>query len=168
MKILIMSDSHGHNELVREAIGRHAPIDLLIHAGDAEGDLDEILGPAREYDVRVVSGNMDWYGRQESELCFPLGAHHVVYLAHGHRLGVHGGFRRIVERAKECGADIAVFGHIHVPVYEERDGITLINPGSIAKPRQEGWKKSYVLMTLEEDGSYSVRFKYLPGSGFFL
>ena len=39
MKILIISDSHGHHDLLRRAIGQEAPIDMLIHAGDVEGNL---------------------------------------------------------------------------------------------------------------------------------
>ena len=167
MKILILSDSHGHHELVRAAIGREAPIDLLIHAGDVEGDLERILGPAREYGIRAVAGNMDWSDSLESELCFPLGDHHNVYLTHGHRLGVHGSRKKLREKAQKCGADIAIFGHIHMPVYEEEDGITVINPGSIAKSRQEGWKKSYAVMTLDDDGNMKVRFKSLPRMPFF-
>ena len=45
MKILIISDSHGHHDLLRRAIGQEAPIDMLIHAGDVEGNLEKILGP---------------------------------------------------------------------------------------------------------------------------
>lgn len=168
MKILILSDSHGNHDLVRRAIGQEAPIDMLIHAGDVEGDLEQVLGPKRDYEIRVVAGNMDWLPSLDSELCFPVGSH-VVYLTHGHRIGVHGGTKRLRERARECGADIAIYGHIHRPVYEtgQEDGVTVINPGSIAKPRQEGWRKSYAVMTVGEDGSVDVRFKYLPRSPFF-
>ena len=45
MKVLVVSDSHGRHDLLRKAIGQEAPIDMLIHAGDVEGDLDKILGP---------------------------------------------------------------------------------------------------------------------------
>ena len=39
MKVLVVSDSHGHHDLLRKAIGQEAPIDMLIHAGDVEGDV---------------------------------------------------------------------------------------------------------------------------------
>ena len=48
MKVLVVSDSHGRHDLLRKAIGQEAPIDMLIHAGDIEGDLERILGPKRE------------------------------------------------------------------------------------------------------------------------
>lgn len=72
-----------------------------------------------------------------------------------------------MERAKELGADIAIYGHIHMPDYATEDGVLVINPGSVAKPRQEGWRKSYAVMTIAEDGTLDVRFKYLPRRPFF-
>ena len=68
MKVLVVSDSHGRHELLRKAIGQEAPIDMLIHAGDVEGDLDRILGPKREYEIYAVAGNMDWGTPEESDL----------------------------------------------------------------------------------------------------
>ena len=38
----------------------------------------------------------------------------------------------LFERAKEKGADIALFGHTHTPFYEYRENIHLFNPGSVA------------------------------------
>lgn len=166
MKILIISDSHGHHDLVRRAIGQEAPIDLLIHAGDVEGDLAHILGDRREYEIRAVAGNMDWSDSLEDELCFPV-CGHTIYVAHGHRLGVHGGTGRLVRRARELGADIAIYGHTHMPDYGKEEGVLVINPGSVAKPRQEGWRKSYAVMTIDEDGEVKVKFKYLPKRPFF-
>lgn len=166
MKILILSDSHGNHDLVRRAIGQEAPIDLLIHAGDVEGDLDQVLGPKREYEIRAVAGNMDWSDRLPEEQCFTVGGH-TIYVTHGHRLGVYSGTERLRARAGQKGADIAVYGHIHIPVLEKgEDGIMVINPGSIAKPRQEGWKKSYVVMTIGADGEMDVQFRYLPRNPF--
>lgn len=166
MKILIISNSHGNHDLVRRAIGREAPIDMLIHAGDVEGDLERILGDRREYEIRAVAGNMDWSDSLEDELCIEVPGH-TIYVTHGHRLGVYSGTKRLVERAKAVGADIAVYGHIHMPDYGKEDGVMVINPGSIAKPRQEGWRKSYVVMTIGEDGAVDVKLKYLPKRPFF-
>ena len=53
-------------------------------------------------------------------------------------------------------ADIIMFGHTHRPYFEERDGITVLNPGSLSFPRQEGRKSSY--MILETDGEEKYEF----------
>ena len=87
MKILVVSDSHGRHDLLRKAIGQEAPIDMLIHAGDVEGNLDKILGPKREYEIHAVAGNMDWGDSMPPSDQFEIGGH-KVFLTHGHGSGV--------------------------------------------------------------------------------
>lgn len=41
-----------------------------------------------------------------------------------------------------------IFGHIHVPVNREEDGILLINPGSPSRPRNG--VPSFGILTLEK------------------
>lgn len=165
MKVLIVSDSHGRHELLRKAIGQEAPIDLLIHAGDVEGDLDKILGPKREYDVKAVAGNMDWGDKMKRELVFPLGGH-KVFLTHGHYYGVSYTKYELRQAAEENGCDIAIFGHTHAPFIEVQNDILLLNPGSVARPRQQGLKKTYIMLTLDEKtDKYKVKLRKLKDFG---
>lgn len=167
MKVLVVSDSHGRHEYLRQAIGQEAPIDLLIHAGDIEGDLDQILGPRerRGYDIKAVAGNMDWSDKYDDAITFPL-AGHKVFLTHGHHYGVSYDTDRLLEAAGKCGADIAIFGHTHRPFLLEEDGVTVMNPGSVAKPRQQGLRKTYaVIMIDDKTGEMDIRFKSLPKRG---
>ena len=163
MKVLVVSDSHGHHDLLRKAIGQEAPIDMLIHAGDVEGDLERILGPKREYAIHSVSGNMDW-GSDLTDV-FDMGGH-KVFLTHGHRYSVHFTMANLREAAEECGADVAIFGHTHMPFLEEQNDILLLNPGSVAKPRQAGLKKTYAVISIDDaTGKMKVRIKSLRGGG---
>lgn len=165
MKVLVVSDSHGRHDLLRKAIGQEAPIDMLIHAGDIEGDLDKILGPKREYVVHAVAGNMDWSNSLESAELFDM-AGHKVFLTHGHRYGVSYTLSKLRDTAEECGADVAIYGHTHMPALDEQNDIMLLNPGSVAKPRQAGLKKTYAVITInDKTGKMSVRFKSLPKIG---
>ena len=50
--------------------------------------------------------------------------------------------------AREAGADIAVYGHTHTAL-EERGDVTVLNPGSIARPRDER-RGSFMLVELHE------------------
>ncbi len=63
---------------------------------------------------------------------------------------------QIREEGAARNADIIMFGHTHRPYFEERDGITVLNPGSLSFPRQEGRKSSY--MILETDGEEKYEF----------
>ena len=50
--------------------------------------------------------------------------------------------------AREAGADIAVYGHTHVAL-EEHGAVMVLNPGSIARPRDER-RGSFMLAELHE------------------
>ena len=163
MKVLVVSDYHGRHDLLRKAIGQEAPIDMLIHAGDIEGNLEKILGPKREYTVRAVAGNMDWGYELDSAISFDMGGH-KVFLTHGHHYGVHYTMANLREAAENCCADVAIFGHTHMPFLEEQNDILLLNPGSVAKPRQAGLKKTYAVIEInDETGEMDVRIKSLRG-----
>ena len=165
MKILVVSDSHGRHDLLRKAIGQEAPIDMLIHAGDVEGNLDKILGPKREYEIHAVAGNMDWGDSMPPSDQFEIGGH-KVFLTHGHGYGVSYTLANLRQAAEERGADVAIYGHTHMPAMDEQNDILLLNPGSVAKPRQAGLKKTYAVIMLDEKtGRISVSFKSLRGIG---
>ena len=165
MKVLVISDSHGRHELLRKAIGQEAPIDMLIHAGDVEGDLERILGPKREYEIHAVSGNMDWGDSMPDSDLFDMGGH-KVFLTHGHRYGVSYTLANLRETAEECGADVAIYGHTHMPALDEQNDILLLNPGSVARPRQQGLKKTYIMLTLDEKtDKYKVKLRKLKDFG---
>ena len=55
-----------------------------------------------------------------------------IFACHGDRLGVKRGTAELARRAAEEGADIALFGHTHRAVEEQKDGVTLFNPGTRA------------------------------------
>ena len=52
-----------------------------------------------------------------------------------------------------------MYGHTHRPVVDERGAVTLVNPGSLSYPRQNGRRPSYILMELENGkASYDIRY----------
>ena len=166
-KILIVSDSHGKSKNVKQAIGKEKP-DMLIHLGDIEDDPSDVracLDKDSLHPAVFIQGNCDRYrsGGNGDELkkvsVFKLNGH-VFYCTHGHREGVNYGFENLYYSARENECDIVLFGHTHMPFDEDFDGVRVMNPGSISLPRG-GNRKSYMVMTFEEDGSYEVELKYL-------
>lgn len=156
-KILIVSDSHGSDRYLRKAIenmGGH--IDLMIHLGDSEVNPEQISRLV-SCPVEMVRGNSDGISKLPMSKLIDIGEHRAL-LTHGHQYGGRFGIPRMRETAKENGADIVMFGHIHEPVVEQEDGITVLNPGSISRPRQDGHRPTYLVMTIEEDG----RTEYVP------
>ena len=65
------------------------------------------------------------------------------------------------EEGRSRNVDIVMFGHTHRPFLEQSDGVTLLNPGSLSYPRQEGRKGSYMIMEIDEKGRIKYRECYL-------
>ena len=42
---------------------------------------------------------------------------------------------RLVEKAKNEGVDVLLYGHTHIPMCEEKEGIICCNPGSVSIPK---------------------------------
>ena len=82
-------------------------------------------------------------------------------MTHGHYYQVSLSLNYLREEARQRGVDIAMFGHTHRPVLEQEEGLTILNPGSISYPRQEGRQPSYMVRELEDDGEVRYQVKYL-------
>ena len=103
--------------------------DHILHAGDVIDPslLDELKAFAP---VTVVMGNCDaldirdWGADEAAEI--ELGGVRIGMI---HDSGLTKG-RRERMRARFPGARVVVFGHSHLPVNEDADGLLLFNPGS--------------------------------------
>ncbi len=128
MKILVFSDSHGEMKYMQEAVQTEKP-DLIFHLGDHIRDADRLADECASVPVIRVAGNCDRLSFGQEILLHECGGIRF-YLTHGHRQGVKTGLMRLTYSAMEADAQIALFGHTHVPLCKEMGGITLFNPGS--------------------------------------
>lgn len=128
MKILVTSDTHGMHDAISDYILTHDDIDLLIHAGDGLEDVEKIY-----YETGIsyyaVKGNNDYFIEEDYDKVINLGDK-KIFLSHGHRYNIDFTYENILEKAKKESCDIIIFGHIHKYVYEIKNGILLLNPGS--------------------------------------
>jgi putative phosphoesterase len=139
MRLVVVSDTHipdfakvlppGLVPALRRA-------DLILHAGDvtAPSVLDELAGYAP---VHAAMGNGDgpevraWGALPVVEL--DIGGVRVAML---HDAGPRDGRERRM-RKRFPQADLVVFGHSHVPIDDERQGLRLLNPGSPTWKRRQ-------------------------------
>ena len=149
MKILIVSDTHRRDGNLTGVLDMVGTPDMLIHCGDVEGSEDFIRSIAG-CPVHMVAGNNDFFTDLKKEEEFYIGDY-KVWLTHGHNYYVSMGTEFIREEAKSRGVDIVMFGHTHRP-YLEQGKVTVLNPGSLSYPRQEGRRPSYILMELDAKG----------------
>ena len=159
MKILIVSDTHGRHQNLETVLEKEKPLDMLIHLGDVEGG-DDYIRLVAECPLEVVAGNNDFYSNLPIERILQIGKYNVL-LTHGHYYYVNGGLSHIRRAIDEKKLDIVMFGHTHRPIIEEYKNATILNPGSISYPRQEGRQPSYIVMDLDEDGVAHFEIEYL-------
>ncbi|HNW05286.1 MAG TPA: metallophosphoesterase family protein, partial [Oscillospiraceae bacterium] len=75
----------------------------------------------------------------------------TVFYTHGFRFGVKSGLADLKREARSLGADIALYGHTHIPYVAYEDGLYLMNPGSIGRPRVG--KPNYGIVDITDGGT---------------
>ena len=163
LRILIMSDSHGRNEnvelaiaQVREEIGE---FQMLIHLGDV-GDARELESLAG-VPCYIVRGNTDYDAKLLNANVIEAGGHRI-FATHGHLYQVDMRLDLLRFAALENDCDIAMYGHTHVPYLEEDpDDVTILNPGSIAKPRQADHRYTYMVMEIDDEDEVTYELRYV-------
>ena len=172
MKYLIASDIHGSAywaERLCAAIESEQP-DRIVLLGDLlyhgpRNDLPRDYAPKRVIPllnaladrIIAVRGNCDAEVDQMvlpfpvlADYCLLESAGHLIYATHGHHFNedhlppLHPG-------------DVLLHGHTHIPRRTLRDGVYVLNPGSVSIPKAGSW---HGYMTLE-DGVFT--WKTLSG-----
>ncbi len=159
MRILIVSDTHRHNENLYDVVGKIGKIDLLIHCGDTECPI-EIIKDMVECPVIAVRGNNDFFSALDKEEIFDIDKYKVM-VTHGHHYNVSLGVDMLVDEALSRGVNVVMYGHTHRPHLEIRDDITIVNPGSISYPRQDGRQATYMIMEIDKFGEAHYKIYYV-------
>lgn len=159
VKILAVSDSHGRDNGMLKAMAREEPFQLFFHLGDSQKKERELKAMV-SCPCYMVAGNCDFDTDLPSSRIVEAAGHRIL-LTHGHRDLVSMTYEYLLERAQREHCDIVLAGHTHVPVNEYRDGVWLLNPGSITWPRQESREKSYMVIYLRENGTADPWIRYL-------
>ena len=129
-KIVVLSDTHGNRADLQKMHNILSEADLILFAGDGANDMltlpRDILNK-----VIAVSGNCD-LSTFEKERVIDI-EDVKVFITHGDLYGVKQGLDKLYYRAKELGADVAIYGHTHLSDITEEDGLLFINPGNLSK-----------------------------------
>lgn len=183
---LILSDTHGAFDLAEEIISRFTPdISGVIFAGDSGTDIQSMFrkvcgnnGVENFPDLFIaVQGNGDeprYTLKQVDEekpviMELPLvkktrlcGTNFLI--THGHKYHVSYGIENLLEVLKNTASRIGIFGHTHRQYYQEKDGIILINPGSISLPRG-GEEPGFAIIEIRENKKPKTTFFSIEYSG---
>ena len=155
MKILVFSDSHGNTDHMLTAVEREKP-DRIFHLGDGWDDAQTLHRMFPDIPLEQVPGNCDFRLSKPAAKLLDLCGKRIL-LCHGHTYRVKESLLDIGYAAREQRADLACFGHTHVPTQEWAGESLLLNPGSIGY-----WgKPSYAVVRIE-DGRLTADLRRLP------
>jgi putative phosphoesterase len=136
MRYLVVSDTHGNLNDLRNAVGRYGPIDGLVHLGD--GVLDG-LAVAQEFGIPFhgVRGNTDFNSDFPDTDTADLDGR-TFLLLHGFQLEMNPYHPPSVQRetiaelaamARKKKARGVFFGHTHQALLDLAGGVLVMNPG---------------------------------------
>ncbi len=150
MQIVVVSDAHGRNEVYRKLRELHPTADAYINCGDSECSEDLLDG------FVSVQGNNDMYFDYPHRLIIELEGLRIL-VQHGDRISPMHLTDRLSEYAYAENCQLMLYGHTHIFHVEEKNGITLVNPGSIYYNRDYSLP-SYALITYQ-NGKFTVERK---------
>ena len=151
MRIIGFSDTHGNYSAMHKIFKRNGDADLFIFLGDGERDLDSLRVQYLDKKIVNVSGNCDFASLTPENDIYMTDNGIKIFFTHGHKWGVKYSTDRLFYKAKEIGAQIALFGHTHCRYYAYEEGIHILNPGSAGQPR-DGKPASYAYIDITKDG----------------
>ncbi|MNV57709.1 Phosphodiesterase YfcE [compost metagenome] len=169
MKLMFISDIHGSLHWLKLALEKvneetpdglvflgdfmyHGPRNPLPEGYDPQGVAKELNGIKGRI-TAAVRGNCDAEVDQML-LAFPMMGDYAQLWADGRRIYVTHGHGFSIDNLPELQpGDIFIQGHTHVPVADKKEGIYVLNPGSISLPK-ENYPNSYAVL---EGGKYTVK-----------
>lgn len=130
MRILVVSDTHRDSAALRRAILAQPTAEAVIHLGDGAEEAEEMKLNFPEKMFLLVRGNCDWGSTLPPEGIAEFSGKRIFY-THGYTYNVKYGLYEALTAARRSKADVLLFGHTHEPLAEYRDGVYLMNPGSL-------------------------------------
>ena len=156
MKIVVVSDSHRHKNILEDIYQANRDAEFFIHCGDIE------LAPSQCSPWLVVKGNND-LGFDFPEQRLLVIEKLKFLIIHSHQFYYSYRTSNLIAKAVELDCDIVCYGHTHNPHIEKREGIWLVNPGSLYYNRN-GEQLGYVIIELKEGKQIAIRQVKLLGS----
>ncbi|MDD7266966.1 MAG: metallophosphoesterase [Lachnospiraceae bacterium] len=158
-KYLVISDTHGRHRNLERVLAKVGKIDAVFHLGDVEDGREYIQG-LLSCPLYLVAGNNDFYSEAPVRLVVAMEGH-TFLLTHGHLEQVYYGIDRLCYAGQEANADVVMFGHTHYPAVLRENGLLLLNPGSLSRPRQPGRKPTFAILEIDRFGEIHVTINEL-------
>lgn len=130
MRILVVSDTHRDFGALHHAIQTQPKAEIVLHLGDGEEELMQVKLMFPEKMIVGVRGNCDFGSQLPWEDELPVEGKRIFY-THGYTYQVKMTLYNLECAARDRKADIALYGHTHQADIDYRNGLYLMNPGSL-------------------------------------
>ncbi|MDT3427209.1 putative phosphoesterase [Paenibacillus forsythiae] len=168
MKLMFISDIHGSLHWLKRALEKyaeekpdglvilgdfmyHGPRNPLPDGYDPKAVAQELNAIKRQ--ITAVRGNCDSEVDQML-LDFPMMGDYTQILYEGRRIFATHGHGFSIDKLPELGeGDLFIQGHTHVPVADIKEGVYVLNPGSISLPKENN-PNSYGILA---GGEFTVK-----------
>ena len=151
-KVLVVSDTHNNYLALENVIELEKP-DIIIHAGDHEYDPDFL----KNNNIIFVEGNNDYFGPKELILSIN---NLKIALIHGHKQYHPFHWHTKLENYfQDENVDLIIYGHSHKEVLDKQKRPWILNPGSIAIPRNKSLTRTYAIIEFDSTNNPIIYFK---------
>lgn len=159
MKIILVSDSHGNTECLDWLRETYQDADAFVHCGDLQIPAQRAAG------FIAVRGNTDFDPAYPWERVEEFAGNRVL-IVHGHAYlnpFDREDFTPLAKAAKKHGCTAVFFGHNHVTADCVVEGVHILNPGSIRRPKDYRFPyPTYMVLEADEKGITAQRMVYNP------
>jgi len=159
LKLYVISDTHGKIDKALNVYRKLNSVDLIVHLGDVRRDAQRIAEYTGTRVISVAGNNDGLYSKDDFEILET--EYGDILLTHGHKQNVKHGLQNLLYRTCEMDCKAVLFGHTHVPVFTESNGIYLLNPGSLTFPF-DGTQGSYAIVNTSK-GEFNASIVYYQG-----
>ena len=151
-KILVVSDTHANYDVLNYVIDLEKP-DLILHAGDHEFSSDYL----KENKIIFVQGNNDWFGPKE----LILNVNNLkIGLIHGHKqYNPFHWHAKLDNHFQNENLDLIIYGHSHKECFDQTMKPWILNPGSIAIPRNKSLTRTYATIEFVNNNQTLIKIK---------
>ena len=147
-RIIVISDTHRSIGNCLDILDNIINIDIVIHLGDHTSDAEEISSIFPDVQMIKIRGNNDFDFSTPTELTLNVDGV-KIFCCHGHMYSK----KSLFKIAHDEGCQIILCGHTHISEIYTDSEITLLNPGSISRPRD--YHCSYGVIEIE-DGKFGL------------
>lgn len=161
-RVVALSDSHGSRQQLEKAIEQAyavGRVDALVFLGDGVRDWEYATSylPFQypQASCHHVLGNNDFGCLGTDDILFEVGGVRF-YACHGHWLGVKTSLTRLMYKAMQSNAKVALYGHTHLAQIDEANGVLLVCPGSV-RDTYRRTSCAYAEVCIGNDGQATAR-----------